>query len=82
MKMNVLFFGIAKDIVGSSEITFSEEQKTPMTVEALKRQLVDLYPEFSKLNSLAVAVNSEYATDDVTLNGTEEIAIIPPVSGG
>ena len=80
--MNVLFFGIAKDIVGSSEITFSEKLKKPTTVGALKRQLVESYPEFSKLNSLAVAVNSEYANDDVTLSGSDEIAIIPPVSGG
>ena len=80
--MNVLFFGIAKDIAGSSEIKFLEGLKKPVTVAALKKQLVATYPEFSKLNSLAVAVNSEYATDDVTLNGTEEIAIIPPVSGG
>jgi len=40
------------------------------------------YPEFSKLSSLAVAVNSEYAQDDVPLNRNDEIAIIPPVSGG
>lgn len=80
--MNILFFGIAKDIVGSSAIILSDEQKRPMTVAALKKKLVEDYPEFSKLNTMVVAVNSEYATDDVTLNGTEEIAIIPPVSGG
>lgn len=80
--MNVLFFGIAKDIVGSSEITFEEELGRPRTVAALKRQLVDSYAQFSKLNSLAVAVNGEYANDDVTLGNTDEIAIIPPVSGG
>lgn len=80
--MNVLFFGITKDIVGRSEIIFSDESIIPETVADLKKQLIDRYPEFSKLNSLAVAVNSEYAFDDVILNGTEEIAIIPPVSGG
>ena len=80
--MNVLFFGIAKDIVGSSEIVFSGDLKKPRTVAALKKQLIDSYPEFSTLTSLAVAVNSEYAEDDVPLKGTEEIAIIPPVSGG
>lgn len=80
--MNVFFFGIAKDIVGSSELTFSDKLKKPNTVAALKKLLVDSYPEFSKLNTLAVAVNSEYATDDVALSGSEEIAIIPPVSGG
>lgn len=79
--MNVLFFGITKDIVGSSEINFSDEFK-PVNVAELKKQLIKSYPEFSKLNSLAVAVNSEYADDDLPLNGNEEIAIIPPVSGG
>ncbi|WP_282075757.1 MoaD/ThiS family protein [Maribacter aquivivus] len=79
--MNVLFFGITKDIVGSSEISFSDEFK-PVNVAELKKQLFESYPKFSKLNSLAVAVNSEYADDNVLLNGNEEIAIIPPVSGG
>ncbi|WP_405381615.1 MoaD/ThiS family protein [Maribacter sp. LLG6340-A2] len=80
--MNVLFFGIAKDIVGSSEILFSDQQTKPTTVAALKKELIKNYPEFLKLKTLAVAVNSEYAHDDVTLDGNEEIAIIPPVSGG
>ncbi|KKN99886.1 hypothetical protein LCGC14_0133070 [marine sediment metagenome] len=81
MIMNVLFFGITKDIVGSSEISFSNELQ-PTSVASLKKQLIESYPEFSKLNSLAVAVNSEYADDSVLLKGNEEIAIIPPVSGG
>lgn len=80
--MNVLFFGIAKDIVGRSEIRFSNELKKPTTVAALKAQLLNSYPEFSKLTSLAIAVNSEYAADDVSLTVGDEIAIIPPVSGG
>ncbi|SIQ81111.1 MoaD/ThiS family protein [Maribacter ulvicola] len=79
--MNVLFFGITKDIVGSSEISFSDDFK-PINVAELKKQLISSYPEFLKLNSLAVAVNSEYADDSVPLNGNDEIAIIPPVSGG
>ncbi|SKB48264.1 MoaD/ThiS family protein [Maribacter arcticus] len=80
--MNVLFFGIAKDIVGSSQITFSDEFKRPNSVADLKAQLIISYPELSKLTSLAVAVNSEYAEDDVSLTVDDEIAIIPPVSGG
>lgn len=80
--MNVLFFGIAKDIVGRSEITLTDELNKPNTVAALKAQLLNSYPEFSKLTSLAVAVNSEYAADDVFLTVDDEIAIIPPVSGG
>lgn len=80
--MNVLLFGIAKDIVGKSQLQFSERDDIPTTVLELKNRISVQYPEFSKLSSLAVAVNSEYAEDDVSLNGSDEIAIIPPVSGG
>jgi len=80
--MEVLLFGIAKDIVGEAQIRFSETDKVPSSVFELKTMISKTYPEFSKLSSLAVAVNSEYAQDDVPLNRNDEIAIIPPVSGG
>lgn len=80
--MEVLFFGITRDIVGTAKLTFSSGDNIPDSVGDLKRHLVNTYPEFSKLTSLAVAVNSEYAADDVTLFNNDEVAIIPPVSGG
>ncbi len=80
--MEVLLFGIAKDIVGESLIQFSESEKVPTSVSELKQMISETYPEFGKLSSLAVAVNSEYARDDVPLDRNDEIAIIPPVSGG
>ena len=80
--MEVLLFGIAKDIVGDSQILFSDTDKIPNSVSELKEMLSKTYPEFSKLSSLAIAVNSEYAEDDVSLGRNDEIAIIPPVSGG
>ncbi|MFS4456638.1 molybdopterin converting factor subunit 1 [Maribacter sp. 2304DJ31-5] len=79
--MEILFFGIAKDIVGASQMAFSTADM-PSSVAELKQHLMDSYPEFSKLSSLAVAVNSEYAQDDVPLERNDEVAIIPPVSGG
>jgi len=80
--MEVLLFGIARDIIGESTLTISGESKIPNSVSELKKMLSENYPEFGKLSSLAVAVNSEYAADEVVLNSTDEIAIIPPVSGG
>ncbi len=80
--MDVLFFGIAKDIVGASQKVFSVNEHGPNSVGELKQQLVQQYPELVKLSSLAVAVNSEYAKDDVPLKDNDEVAIIPPVSGG
>lgn len=80
--MEVLLFGIAKDIVGQSQIEIEKEQDIPKSVAGLKSLLVEKFPAFEKLSSFAVAVNSEYANDDVFLNRNDEIAIIPPVSGG
>ncbi len=80
--MDVLLFGIAKDIVGNSEIQITSKEKIPNSVQELKDYLIRKFPDFGKLSSFAVAVNSEYAQDDVPLNRNDEIAIIPPVSGG
>lgn len=80
--MEVLLFGIAKDIVGSSSYIIGENVVMPTSVAELKQRLTTDFPELGKLSSLAVAVNSEYAEDGVLLNGQDEIALIPPVSGG
>lgn len=80
--MELLLFGIAKDIVGESVMDLSNVDELPKSVAELKKLLATEYPDFSKLSSLAIAVNSEYASDDVLLKKDDEIAIIPPVSGG
>ncbi|WP_400073658.1 MoaD/ThiS family protein [Zobellia russellii] len=80
--MEVLLFGIAKDIVGKSSFRFAEGDEVPKSVLELKQNLKNSFPDFGKLSSLAVAVNSEYAEDSESLNQGDEIAIIPPVSGG
>lgn len=80
--MEILLFGIAKDIVGQSSFHFGKEEILPTTVSELKEKLKGTFPEFQKLSSLAVAVNSTYAEDNEVLKKGDEIAIIPPVSGG
>jgi len=80
MKVSILAFGIAKDIVGSKQ--FELEVADDASVKTLKETLGEKYPEFKALRSFAVAVNSEYGEDDLLLKGYEELAIIPPVSGG
>ena len=52
------------------------------TVGELKHWMKQKYPQLQKLTSLAVAVDSEYAEDDQSLGDENEVAIIPPVSGG
>ncbi len=80
MKLSILFFGITKDIVGSNKLELDVEEG--MMVQTLKEYLQKTYPEFKRLNTFAVAVNSVYVREDLTLQTGDEIAIIPPVSGG
>jgi molybdopterin converting factor subunit 1 len=79
MKVNVLAFGIAKDIFGGSSIT---AELNGNTTADLKQSLENTYPRLKQLASYMVAVNNEYAQDEGILTISDEIAIIPPVSGG
>ena len=72
-------FGIARELVGQSKLTL---EKVPHTVNDLKQLLFKEYPELSRLASVAVAVDTEYAEDSTVLSNKSEVAIIPPVSGG
>ncbi|PRY10210.1 molybdopterin synthase sulfur carrier subunit [Pontibacter ummariensis] len=80
MKVKVLAFGIARDIVGgsSAEIEVTDEAN----VDDLKEVLVAQYPRLKQLTSFMVAVNNEYAHGEDILQQHDEVAIIPPVSGG
>lgn len=71
---------MARDILGRSVI--EQEWNSPLTVGELREELIRQYPELARLKSLAVAVNSEYAQDGNQLKEGDEIALIPPVSGG
>lgn len=73
-------FGITKDILGGKEMMI--EVKGSATVSALRHELNSRYPQLLGLRSLYIAVNNEYADDDKILSVTDEIALIPPVSGG
>lgn len=80
MKIKILAFGIAKDILGSATLEWSVAERT--TVGELKKQLLEQYPKFEDLRSLAIAVNSEYSENEQLVYAEDEIVLIPPVSGG
>ena len=80
MEINILAFGIAKDIFGAS--TVSLQLTNDATVSNLKYLLENQFPKLKQLASYMVAVNNEYALDGDTVHQRDEIAIIPPVSGG
>ncbi|GEM69969.1 molybdopterin synthase sulfur carrier subunit [Sphingobacterium mizutaii NBRC 14946 = DSM 11724] len=80
MKITVLGFGIAKDIFGSSEIHL--EVNEGLNVSDLRSVLEEGYPQLNKLKSYMLAIDEEYAEDSQIINSGNEIAVIPPVSGG
>lgn len=80
MEIRILVFGAAKEMIGSSSVTIRCEAGT--TAGNLVEQLRSTYPALQKLSSFAVAVNGSYATTATTIAAGDEVAIIPPVSGG
>lgn len=80
MKISVLAFGIAKDIFGASSIAI--DLPDDATAANLKATLEEQYPRLKQIASYLLAVNNEYAAGDLGLNERDEIAVIPPVSGG
>ena len=75
----VLAFGITRQLLGGKEATIEMDGNT---VGALRRTLSARFPELSDLASLYIAVNSSYSDEDQVLSPDDEIALIPPVSGG
>ncbi|MCL1672134.1 MoaD/ThiS family protein [Elizabethkingia ursingii] len=80
MKLKILAFGITKDILGGAEKEI--ELTDGITVKDLKTKLESEFAELKRLKSYFIAVDDEYAEDDQVIISTNEVAIIPPVSGG
>jgi molybdopterin converting factor subunit 1 len=80
MKINLLAFGFAADTIGQRKLILELDNGT--TTAMLKAQLELEYPPLTGLLSYSIAVNQSYIQEDVILNENDEVAIIPPVSGG
>lgn len=81
VKVRVLFFGAARDVVDQNPLEISIA--APATVSTAFQSLVAKFSELERFGrSLLFAVNQEYATRDTMLKDNDELAIFPPVSGG
>lgn len=78
--VSILLFGITRDLAGQStvRIPLNENDRVADLLAYLHQQ----FPALAGIRSLLIAVNGEYAEADQVLNRTDEIALIPPVSGG
>jgi MoaE-MoaD fusion protein len=81
MRVRVLFFGLLKELIGKSadEIEVCDGALVSDVLALYESQIPLLK---SSLPSIAVAVNQQYAGPDTKLKDNDEIALLPPVSGG
>ncbi len=80
MQIELLLFGIVKDIIGKS--TMELKLSTNSTIADFKELLLKKYPKLSDYKSFSIAVNETYVDDDYLIQENDAVAIIPPVSGG
>lgn len=81
MRVRVLFFGVLKESVGKStdEIELREGARVSDLLQHYRSQVPKLE---TWLSSIALAVNQQYAPPETTLKANDEVALLPPVSGG
>ncbi len=81
MRIRVLFFGVVKELTGKSHEDV--EVRDGGSVRDLLQHYESTVPELKTwFSSLALAVNQQYARPDTILNPNDEVALLPPVSGG
>jgi MoaE-MoaD fusion protein len=78
MRVRVLPFGVLRDELGDGEFLEIADKAIVADVLNVYRERL---PGFA-WESIAVAVNREYARIDVVLKDGDEVALLPPVSGG
>ena len=79
--MRILFFAQLKDATGcdSTELTAT----SPLPAQQLWAELLKKFPALERHRSaVRLAKNSEYADADTVFADSDEVALIPPVSGG
>ena len=79
--MKILLFAQIKDAVGAAELDLNISGSPDAA--ALWRVLIAAQPKLAAFqSSTRLARNGEYAGTQTTFSDTDEVALIPPVSGG
>ena len=81
MRVRIRLFARVRDIVGAAEL--ERDVTNGATLRTVWQGLVREYPELERYGPLiSGAVNEEYARMDSPLQDGDEVAFLPPVSGG
>jgi molybdopterin synthase catalytic subunit len=79
VKITIRFFASVRDMLGTEVLEVDVDEGT--TVEQLKAKLAERSPELVRM-PVAYAVNQDYAEASRELREGDEVAFIPPISGG
>ena len=81
MRVTVKLFARLRDLAGAGELV--REVEAPATVQTVWKALTAEMPSLVQYESaMAVAVNAEYAKMAAAVRDGDEVAFLPPVSGG
>jgi molybdopterin converting factor subunit 1 len=81
MRVTVRLFARLRDLTGAGELV--RDVQAPATVQTIWRSLVAEFPAIAEYErSMSVAVNADYSRMSAPINDGDEIAFLPPVSGG
>jgi molybdopterin synthase sulfur carrier subunit len=77
-------FAILREIMGKEQITLQLTRKDEgTTVADLRIRILELYPAISAQRiKMAIAINAKMANDKSIISDFDEIALLPPISGG
>lgn len=81
MRVTVRLFARLRDVAGSSELV--REVPPDATVAQVWRAVTEEFPALAAYGgSISSAVNADYARMTAAVHDGDEVAFLPPVSGG
>jgi molybdopterin converting factor subunit 1 len=81
MRVTIRLFARLRDLAGSGELVRDVPQ--PATVQTVWRTLVTEMPALGEYErTMSVAVNADYSRMTAAVSEGDEVAFLPPVSGG
>ena len=79
--INVLFFARLKDQIGQAELVL-EDDMAGKTLAELQQELIAQGMTALQDGSIRIALNQDFCTGDAIVKAGDEIAFMPPVTGG